>query len=126
MEQPQGVYQQPQQQQQQQQAYVQEGMPVNQLVYANPPQQQQVIYTNPPPTQQVIYQQQPQVVYVPQPQPQQTQSHQPTTVVVNNVNQGDNTVNHASHALLCCCTGGLWLPFWVMGCLNLGCQKPCG
>ncbi len=115
--QPQGVYQ--------QQPYTQEVVAVNQVVYTNPPQQQ-VIYTNPQP--QVIYQQQPspQVVYVqPQAQPQQTQS-QPSTVIVNNVVQSDTTVNHGCHALLFCCTGGLWLPVWVIACLGLGCERPCG
>ncbi len=120
--QPQGIYQ------QQQQPYVQEVMPINQIVYSNPPQQQQVIYTNPP-QQQVIYQQQPpqtQVVYVPQAQPQQTQSQQPVTVVNNTVVQADTTVNHGCHALLCCCSGGLWFPIWVMACVGLGCERPCG
>ena len=93
---------------------------------------------------QVIYQQQPQVVYQVQPQqqpppqivyvqtppptgvyqPTAPQAQQPQTIVVNNMVHQD--VNHGCHAILCCCTGGLWLPVWVLACLDIACQRPCG
>jgi len=36
-------------------------------------------------------------------------------------------VDHFQHCVLCCCSGLLWIPFWVVACIVPGfCPTPCG
>ena len=105
-------------------AFAAAGQPMMYAGAPPPPPGQPTMYAGAPPPQQPIY-----IMAPPQ--------AAPAPIIINNSTAASAsatatttararpTPDHVCHCLLCCFSGGLWLPIWIAACFHLGCEKPC-